>query len=137
LDDLTKRVQVVEKQSAILTPLGEIPTYEHQIPTDKNHRGMCRFASSKDKTYKNFIRSVKQIMKGNEVKELKNEFYMVPHTANANFTGRNDIRQQLSDSLVVDRHMRANIQQRFVLYGLGGSGKTQVCLKFAKDHQNK
>lgn len=28
-------------------------------------------------------------------------------------------------------------QQRFVLYGLGGSGKTQMALKFASDHRER
>jgi hypothetical protein len=28
-------------------------------------------------------------------------------------------------------------QTRFVLHGLGGSGKTQLCLKFAKEHREK
>ncbi|KAI9866891.1 MAG: hypothetical protein M1813_000833 [Trichoglossum hirsutum] len=34
-------------------------------------------------------------------------------------------------------HKNPSVQKRFVLYGLGGSGKTQVCLKFAQDYREK
>ena len=29
------------------------------------------------------------------------------------------------------------MQKRYVLHGLGGSGKTQICLKFAQDHRER
>jgi signal recognition particle GTPase len=125
--------QVVEKSSAILTPLGEIPTWEDQIPVEATHRDMCRFASQKDKTYKKVIRVIKRIQQGSG-DEVENEFYVVPHSASLHFTGRDDIRQQMSDSLLSYRNSRT--MQVFVLYGLGGSGKTQISLKFAEDHKD-
>ena len=100
---------------------------------------MCRFSTNEDKTYKTAVRCIKNIHKGSVMMniEVKNEFYIVPHTVNPHFTGRNDIRQRLSDSLIGDGYGGSRAQQRFVLYGLGGSGKTQMCLKFAQDHRNK
>jgi len=130
-------VQIVAKESALLTPREEIPTYESQIPVDADHREMCRFESSKDKTYETFVRNIKQLLKSGDGKEMKNEYFVVPHKANQHFTGRNEIRQRLCDNLITDRHIRAKVQQRFVLYGLGGSGKTQVSLKFAQDHREQ
>lgn len=117
-----------------MTPQGEIPTYENQIPVDATHREMCRFASPHNKTYKAVITSIKRIQQGSEV-EVKNEFYVVPHAASEHFTGRSEIRERLSDSLLSYRTSKA--QQRFVLYGLGGSGKTQICLKFAEDNRER
>ncbi len=32
---------------------------------------------------------------------------------------------------------RSNVQKRFVVYGTGGSGKTQFCCKFAQDNQDR
>jgi hypothetical protein len=106
---------------------------------DATHRDMCRFSSNEDMTYKTAVRCIKKICMGSVTMniEVKNEFYIVPHTVNAYFTGRNDIRQRLSDSLIGDGYGSSRAQQRFVLYGLGGSGKTQMCLKFAQDHRQK
>jgi hypothetical protein len=95
---------------------------------------MCQFASPKDQTYKALIRSIKRIQHGSEV-EVKNEFYVVPHAASEHFTGRNEIRERLSGALLSCRTSKT--QQRFVLYGLGGSGKTQICLKFAEDNRER
>jgi len=67
--------------------------------------------------------------------EVGNEYYVIPHTTNSNFTGRNDIRRQLKETLIGDEYEVKRAQQRFVLYGLGGSGKTELCLKFAQDYK--
>ncbi len=124
----------MEKSSALLTPPGKVLTYEDQIPVEATHRDMCRFATPKNKTYKDVVRRIKRIQQGSEV-SVKNEFYVVPHTASSHFTGRNEIREQLSMSLLSYRTPKA--QQIFVLYGLGGSGKTQISLKFAEDNRER
>jgi signal recognition particle GTPase len=118
-----------------LTPPGQTLTYEKPIPVDATHRGMCQFSSSKDKTYKTFLRSIKRILANKNAIEVKNEHFVIPHRVSEHFTGRNDIRQQMIKSLISDRDFQCEAQQRFVLYGLGGSGKTQICLKFAQDHR--
>lgn len=132
---MTDRIQVVEKSSALLTPLDEIPTYEDQIPVDATHRDMCRFDSPKNKTYKATVRSIKRIIQGPNSVEVKNEYFLVPHTVSQHFTGRHEMLQVLKDKLIPNRIVKD--QQRFVLYGLGGSGKTQMSLKLAQDRQEK
>jgi signal recognition particle GTPase len=117
-----------------LTPQDEVPTWEDQIPVEATHRDMCRLATPKDKTYKTFVRKIKQIQQGSDVK-VKNEFYVVPHASSTHFMGRNDIREQLSESLLP--FGASKVQQRFILYGLGGSGKTQIALKFAEDNRDR
>lgn len=106
---------------------------------DATHRDMCRFSSNEDKTYKTAVRCIKNIFRGSVMIniDVKNELYIVPHTVNPHFTGRNDIRRQLNEGLIEDGYGIAKDQQRFVLYGLGGSGKTQMCLKFVQDHRDK
>jgi hypothetical protein len=42
---------------------------------------------------------------------------------------------QLQESCLSPRLPK--MQRRFVLYGLGGSGKTQVSLKFAQDNRDR
>jgi len=97
---------------------------------------MCQFSSLDDKTYKSVVTNVRLILRG-ETEEFGNEHFVVSQLENPNFTGRNEIRHRLYDTLLKDRHMRKQSQDIFVLYGLGGSGKTQVCLKFAHERRNQ
>jgi hypothetical protein len=69
---------------------------------------------------------------------FRNKLYEIPHNVSPVFTGREDILQQLSESCLPPRTQdNLRVQRRFVLYGLGGSGKTQVCLKFAQDYRER
>jgi hypothetical protein len=81
------------------------------------------------------VRSIKRIIQGPNSVEVKNEYCLVPHTVSRHFTGRHEMLQVLEDKLVPNRI--AKDQRRFVLYGLGGSGKTQMSLKFIQDHEEK
>jgi len=67
--------------------------------------------------------------------DIRNKHYLVPHNVSAVFTGRNDVCKQLYENCVSSRPFKT--QTRFVLYGLGGSGKTQVSLKFAQDNRER
>ena len=66
------------------------------------------------------------------------QMYKVDRRSSPQFTGRRLQAQMLSHGLASpttteerDKHKVA------VIYGLGGSGKTQFCLRFAEQHQNK
>lgn len=70
--------------------------------------------------------------------DFRNTYYEVPHLLSSVFTGRIDICEQLEAACLPSKKTNAlKIQKRFVLYGLGGSGKTQICLKFAQDHRER
>lgn len=98
---------------------------------------MCRFSSSHDTTYKRFLENTKRIVSKSEPADIGNEHYVVPRQVNPNFTGRKDICQKLIDSLTPGRHRRAGTQRRYVLYGIGGAGKTQIAAKFTQDCRNR
>jgi hypothetical protein len=62
------------------------------------------------------------------------------------FTGRKDILDQLKSRLLAEcsyaqqqqqKQQQQHRQKRFVLHGLGGCGKTQLCLKFVEEHREK
>ena len=59
--------------------------------------------------------------------------YMTPQSVSSTFTGRRASLEMLSSALA--QAGRSNATKRFVIYGLGGSGKTQFCCKFARDHR--
>jgi signal recognition particle GTPase len=92
---------------------------------------MCQFGSTEDETYKSFLRSVKRMLQ----EDVKNELFLVPQCLSHNFTGRDEIRRRLRNCLISNRFIPSRTQQRFVLHGLRGSGKTQICLKFAQEHR--
>lgn len=67
-----------------------------------------------------------------------NQYFEVPYNVSSVFTGRDDILRKLHDNCVPRQEQAANrVQKRYVIYGLGGSGKTQICLKFAQDSREK
>ncbi|KAI9774480.1 MAG: hypothetical protein M1839_001713 [Geoglossum umbratile] len=69
---------------------------------------------------------------------IRNEHYHVPRNVSSMFTGRDEVCKLLREQcLPSESQSRPRVHKVFVLYGLGGSGKTQVCLKFAQDHREK
>lgn len=54
------------------------------------------------------------------------------------FTGREELARELQSRILPPADAQTpSKQKRYVLHGLGGSGKTQFCLKFANDNKNK
>jgi hypothetical protein len=56
-------------------------------------------------------------------------------SSSANFTGRRNYLAKLRDyfSVKPDGPLR---RKSFLLYGMGGIGKTQICLKFTEDNSD-
>jgi len=65
-----------------------------------------------------------------------NQYYFVPRNSTGIFTGRDDILRKLHDCFFPNESRLAS-QKRFILYGLGGSGKTQTCTVFAEAHRER
>ena len=134
---------VVEKHSALLDIGGE-----EQIPVDSNHEEMCKFMEREDDVYEKLFKRIRRMIKNQErvppgssyvcSVSSYNKHYRVPYNLSSIFTGRDDIIQSISQRcLPSDNDQRPSIQKRFVLYGLGGSGKTQACVKFAQDYRER
>lgn len=68
--------------------------------------------------------------------EHRNKYYELPFDVSPDFTGGNEVCRKLRENCLPSRRSTARVSQRiFTLYGLGGSGKTQMALKFASDHR--
>ncbi|KAK0730143.1 hypothetical protein B0H67DRAFT_560920 [Lasiosphaeris hirsuta] len=62
---------------------------------------------------------------------------ILPHKENLNFTGRSDVLAHIYSVLKPDKpDGKPNAQAVFALCGLGGVGKTQVAIRFAKDYES-
>ncbi len=66
-----------------------------------------------------------------------NQHFEVSHLLSPVFTGQEEVSQCLESSLTLAQLPRQPVQRRFVLWGLGGSGKTQICLKYAQVHRKR
>jgi hypothetical protein len=62
---------------------------------------------------------------------------MVPRAASALYTGRGELGERLSQVLSFDPSTPPIQQRTFVIVGIGGVGKSEVCLKFAEDHKDR
>ncbi|WEW55764.1 hypothetical protein PRK78_001197 [Emydomyces testavorans] len=62
-----------------------------------------------------------------------NKYFQIPQAVSSIFTGREDIFRILKTALFSQDPEFARQQKRFIIYGIGGSGKTQFTCKFAQD----
>ena len=70
--------------------------------------------------------------------EHRNKYYELPFDVSPHFTGGTEVCRKLRENCLPSGHSSARVSQRiFTLYGLGGSGKTQMALKFASDQREK
>ncbi|KAI0200714.1 tetratricopeptide repeat domain-containing protein [Astrocystis sublimbata] len=67
-----------------------------------------------------------------------NKYFKTPQAVSSIFTGREKLLQELRHGFIQSPEpLRNQMQRRFVVYGLGGSGKTQFCCKFAEDNRER
>jgi hypothetical protein len=74
---------------------------------------------------------------------VTNEHFDIPKPVDPFYTGREDYAKSLRSWMLpsLSRKQRGAStlkaeQKRFVVYGLGGAGKTQFCSKFAEDNRH-
>ena len=56
---------------------------------------------------------------------------MVPRIVNTLFTGRTELLDRIRESFRGGHTSYSETQKRFVITGLGGQGKSEICLKAA------
>ncbi|KHN98862.1 tetratricopeptide repeat domain-containing protein [Metarhizium album ARSEF 1941] len=67
----------------------------------------------------------------------RNEYFETPQSVTSLFTGRQNLLDDLSGTFIQSGAAKAETQRRFVIYGLGGAGKTQFCCKFAEENRDR
>ena len=68
----------------------------------------------------------------------QNKHFYIPQVVSSIFTGREDVSREVEEALLAPEDRDATRQQRrYVIHGIGGSGKTQFCSKFAQDHRER
>ena len=54
-------------------------------------------------------------------------------TSSIRFTGRTDILTKLKEHFTAESNDQLRPRKFFLLYGMGGIGKTQICMRFIED----
>jgi hypothetical protein len=67
----------------------------------------------------------------------RNKYFYIPQVVSSIFTGREDMTQLVERTLLAEDDNSACQQRRFIIYGIGGSGKTQFCCKLAQKHRER
>ncbi|KAL2044651.1 hypothetical protein N7G274_002425 [Stereocaulon virgatum] len=65
------------------------------------------------------------------------KLWMVPRTASRLYTGREELGERLAQVLSFNPSTPSTQQRIFTITGVGGTGKSEVCLKFAEDHRDE
>jgi len=63
--------------------------------------------------------------------------WMVPRAASRLYTGRQELGERLAQIFLFDPSTPPIQQRTFAIIGVGGTGKSEVCLKFAEDHRDE
>ena len=62
---------------------------------------------------------------------------MVPRAVSPLYTGRGELGERLAQLFSFDPSTPPKKQRTFVIIGVGGIGKSEVCLKYIKDHEDE
>jgi len=65
-----------------------------------------------------------------------NSWWMVPRATTRLYTGRKKLGERLAQVFESDP-ISPSFQKIFVIIGIGGTGKSEVCLKFAEAHRDE
>ncbi|KAL7796270.1 hypothetical protein V8C43DRAFT_304161 [Trichoderma afarasin] len=127
----------VDNDSALL----QLPDFmEDKIPLDSDHSMMVKFGNRNDTGYTSALDKLQQfeqeasnVVKArfSRVQRTSTVKYFIPYTSNPDFVGRSEILKLLKDQLGHTRRTSSTSQARASLYGLGGTGKTQIALEYA------
>lgn len=67
-----------------------------------------------------------------------NKFFYPPKAIAVDFVGREEATEALSKAFFApEDDSKLRRQKIFIIHGIGGSGKTEFCAKFARDHQER
>ncbi|KAF3074352.1 hypothetical protein CFAM422_003689 [Trichoderma lentiforme] len=127
----------VDNDSALL----QLPDFmEDKIPLDSDHSMMVKFGNRNDTGYTSALDKLQQfeqeasnVVKArfSRVQRTSTVKYLIPYTSNPDFVGRSEILKILKDQLGHTQQTSSTSQAGASLYGLGGTGKTQIALEYA------
>ncbi|KAF2133614.1 TPR-like protein [Dothidotthia symphoricarpi CBS 119687] len=120
--------------SEICVPM-QSATYDRaeSVPLTVDHSGLNKYGS-KDANYRLVVTKLLETIKPLALQ--KQRLYSVPLDAVESYTERQALSAAVADKLRV-HHPKAGVPHALAIHGLGGSGKTQLALKYVEDHKHE
>ena len=102
------------------------------LPVD--HYGLNKFGS-KNENYKIIFRKLLEIITP-IASQKQQRLYSVPISMVESYTERHRLSIAVNEKLRV-HHQKASVPHALTIYGLGGTGKTQLAIKYVEDHKDE
>ena len=64
-------------------------------------------------------------------------YWMVPRSASRLYTGREELGERIAQAFSFDASSNPKPSRIFVIIGRGGTGKSEICLKYAEVHRGQ
>ncbi|RFU80475.1 kinesin light chain 1 [Trichoderma arundinaceum] len=129
---------IVEKESAVMNLSEE---REKQVALKANHSKVCKFptADSCEPVMELIVSQLERALELERASEPgpANVHWMVNKSPNALFTGRDELVQRIVDAMEPGLCDSEILQKRFIITGIGGQGKSEVCVNVAHKLRNK
>ncbi|KFY32634.1 hypothetical protein V493_00017 [Pseudogymnoascus sp. VKM F-4281 (FW-2241)] len=131
------KTRVVTASSATLSG-------RRMIFLNTDHSGLNKFSGENDENYALLLPEIQRMVdKGRSVVTSRhqskegeaagNKHWLVPRGVNKLFTGRSEIIDRIKGAILNDSAQHADKQKVFVITGLGGMGKSEICLQIANE----
>ncbi|OSS44355.1 hypothetical protein B5807_10962 [Epicoccum nigrum] len=100
------------------------------LPVD--HYGLNKFQSKDNDSYNSIVRKLLSLVEPIAAQKQR-RLYSVPVNTVETYTERHKLSAAVANGLCVRRE-KASVPYALAIYGLGGTGKTQLALKYVEDH---
>ncbi|KFY02433.1 hypothetical protein O988_02162 [Pseudogymnoascus sp. VKM F-3808] len=129
------KTRVVTASSATLSG-------RRMIFLNTDHSGLNKFTGKNDENYALVLPEIQRMVdngpsivasrhQSKKSEAAGNKHWLVPRSVNRLFTGRSEIIDRIKGAIRDDSTQHADKQKVFVITGLGGMGKTEICLQLA------
>ena len=109
-----------------------------KVIPDRWREDKARLVEEREQEAAELIRHDSGLLAHKGESRAHNEYFVASRSASSIFTGRDDIAKLLRQKIITTPYEKGNQQHKiFVIWGLGGSGKTQFCLKFIEDNRDR
>ncbi|KAJ4857261.1 tetratricopeptide repeat domain-containing protein [Trichoderma breve] len=130
---------IVEKESAVLNLSDD---RERKVALKANHSKICKFptAESCESVMEMIVSDLEralELQRAMEPGPAVNVHWTVKQRPSALFTGRDEIVQTIVDAIDPRVNDSKTLDKMFVITGMGGQGKSEVCLNVASQLRNQ
>ena len=104
------------------------------VPLPVDHYGLNKFWSRNDASYKIILQKLLEVISP-QISQ-RQTLYSVPFATVNSYTERSTLSRDIEEKLDKSQS-RAQVPHALVIYGLGGTGKSQLALKYAENHRKE